>query len=135
MRVALTLILAALLGTAAFAESYHSMYSRLGGYTGVHGIATDLVTRLAGDKELAPYFTNVTPAQRAQLATYAADYACAQAGGNCKPSQPDISLVKNPPSPSHAQIRAALTDLRATLSAHHVPSDIQHAIDALASQR
>jgi hemoglobin len=134
MRIVLTLILAAVLGTAAFAaESYHSMYARLGGYTGVHSISSDLVARLAADKRLASYFAGITPAQRAQLANYAADYACAQAGGRCRPTQPDIALVKNPPSPARAQINAALADLRATLAAHHVPSDIQQTIDALAN--
>lgn len=134
MRLALTLLLAAVLGATAFAaESYHSMYQRLGGYTGVHAIATDLVTRLAADKHLSQYFANVTPAQRAQLATYAADYACAESGGHCSTSAPDISFINTPPSPTRAQVHAALSDLRAALSAHHVPSDIQHAINALAT--
>jgi hypothetical protein len=129
MRLFLSLALAALLGSAAIAAgSYHSMYTRLGGYAGVSSISADLLDRLAADPKLAAYFRNVTPAQRAQLAKYAADYACREAGAGCKPVMPDISLVKNASQVSSTQKEAALFDLKQTLSVHRVPADIRLAI-------
>ncbi len=129
MRIAFASLLAVLLGfSIAAAASYHTMYARLGGYAGVHGISTDLLNRLASDPKLASYFANVTPAQRAQLATYAADIACREAGASCKPVQPNIALVKNTPPITGSARHAALADLKLTLAAHRVPADIRFAI-------
>jgi hypothetical protein len=129
MRIAFAFLLAVLLGfSIAAAASYHSMYARLGGYAGVHSISTDLLNRLSADPKLSDYFANVTPAQRAELATYAADVACKEAGAHCKPIQPDISLVKNTPPITGSAKQAAISDLKQTLASHHVPADIQFAI-------
>src|SRR5579884_1367555 len=104
MRLVLTLVFTSLLGAAALAAgSYHSMYARLGGHAGVAHLSSDLVARLAADPKLARYFDGVTDAQRQALAKYAADYACKQAGGACRPVMPDVALVKNPPSITQAQ--------------------------------
>lgn len=129
MRVFIGIVCAVLLAAgAAAAASYHSMYARLGGYAGVSSISNDLVARLAGDPQLAAYFTSVTPKQRAELAKYAADYACKEAGAGCHPVTPNVSLVTNTPSFTRAQKDAAVSDLKQTLDAHRVPSDIRFAI-------
>jgi truncated hemoglobin YjbI len=129
MRLFISMLCAVLLAAgAAAAESYHSMYERLGGYAGVNSISNDLIARLAADPKLSAYFAGVTPAQRRQLATYAADYACKEAGASCKPVMPDIRLVKNPPDVTRTQKDAAVSDLKQTLNAHNVPADIRFAI-------
>jgi hypothetical protein len=129
MRLFMGIVCAVLLAAAAAAaSSYRSMYVRLGGYTGVSRISADLITRLAADRKLTAYFKNVTPAQRAQLAKYAADYACKEAGAGCHPVTPNVSLVTNTPSYTQAQKEAAVSDLKQTLDAHHVPADIRFAI-------
>jgi hypothetical protein len=129
MRIAFALLLAALLGySIAMAASYHSMYQRLGGYSGVTSISTDLINRLASDPKLSSHFTHVTATQRAELAKYAADYACKEAGDPCKPVRPNISLVTNTPALTESEKSAAIADLKRTLGAHHVPSDIQFEI-------
>ncbi|HET9096865.1 MAG TPA: hypothetical protein VFN37_09400 [Candidatus Baltobacteraceae bacterium] len=129
MRLILTLLFAALLGVAAMAAgSYHSMYTRLGGYAGVSRSSSDLVARLSADPRLKSAFADVTSWQRAELAKYAADYACKQAGAGCKPVMPNVALVKEPPPVSSSQKSAALSDLKHTLIAHRIPADIQFAI-------
>ncbi len=107
------------------------MYVRLGGYSGVRGISGDLIRRLSSDPQLSRYFVDVTPAQRAELAKYAADYACKEAGEPCAPVRPNISLVRNAPSLTAEQKHAALSDLKQTFAARRVPSDIQSAISAI----
>jgi truncated hemoglobin YjbI len=125
----LSLALAALLGGAALAAgSYHSMYARLGGYAGVRSLSTDVLGRLAADPKLSTYFQTVTPAERAALAKYAADYACKAAGAGCTPEAPRVSLVTSPPNITPEQKQAAISDLKQTLEAHNVPADIQSAI-------
>lgn len=104
------------------------MYARLGGYAGVSSISSDLISRLAADPKLQTYFANISPAQRAALAKYAADYACNEAGGGCHAVAPNINLVRNTPSYAQEQKQAAVSDLKQTLQAHHVPADIRFAI-------
>jgi hypothetical protein len=129
VRILVSLTLALLFGGAAIAAgSYHSMYARLGGYAGVRSISGDLLSRLAADPKLAVYFADLTPAERAGLAKYAADYACKEAGAGCKPVMPNVSLVKNPPAITPQQKEAALSDLKQTLAARKVPADIRLAV-------
>ena len=94
-------------------------------------ISTDLVNRLAADPKLSSYFANVTPKQRAQLAKYAADYTCKEAGDTCNPVRPNLRLVKDTPVLTQTQERAALSDLEQTLAAHRVPRDIRFEISRI----
>jgi truncated hemoglobin YjbI len=129
MRVFIGIVCAVLLAAgAAAANSYHSMYARLGGYAGVSSISNDLVARLAADPKLAAYFARVSTNERAQLAKYAADYACKEAGAGCHPVTPNVSLVTSTPALTRAQKDAAVSDLKQTLDAHRVPADIRFTI-------
>ena len=110
-----------------------SLYQRLGGYDAIAGVVDDVLPRVLGDAELAPFFKGHSNDSNARTRQLIVDLLCQKTGGPCLYIGRSLKTAHEGLGLTDAHWNALVNHLKASLDKFKVPSKEQAELLAIIS--
>lgn len=135
-RLALTLALSALWISPAAAQKKpeKSLYQRAGGYDAIAAVVDNLLPRLVGDPQLAPFFKGHSIDSQKKTRQLVVNLVCEAAGGPCFYTGRNLKTAHEGLGIDEGHWAALMKHFKATLDHNKVPAKEQEELVAIISR-
>ncbi len=127
----LAVLLFCALPGAAQQKSQRSLYQRLGGYDAIAAVVDDVLPRVQGDPELAPFFKGHSNDSNARTRQLIVDFVCQKTGGPCLYIGRSLKTAHEGLGLTDANWNALVNHLKASLDKNKVPPKEQSELLAI----
>lgn len=127
----LAVLLFCALPGAAQQKSQRSLYQRLGGYDAIAAVVDDVLPRVLGAPELAPFFKGHSNDSNARTRQLIVDFVCQKTGGPCLYIGRSLKTAHEGLGLTDANWNALVNHLKASLDKNKVPPKEQSELLAI----